>query len=135
MQAAKSSNLRISLLAVLATLVANCFAADYVHNPIAYHSQTDRGAYNYGYDTGLYGSHQFHQESKDASGQVNGRYGYTDPNGKLRLVYYTAGKDTGFQIVKDVDASSNEAPSLPLISKCFPPHNPFAPLLTYHCLY
>ena len=73
---------------------------DVVHNPIQYHSQTPRGSYNYGYDTGLYGSHQFHQENKDNHGVVRGRYGYTDPDGKLRLTYYTAGPD-GYNVIKD----------------------------------
>lgn len=76
-------------------------AEDYVHNPIQYHSQSPKGStYNYGYDTGLYGSHSFHQEKKDKNGQVRGRYGYTDPDGNLRLTYYTAGPQ-GFNVVKD----------------------------------
>ena len=75
-------------------------ADDLVHNPIQYHSQTPRGSYNYGYDTGLYGSHQFHQENKDNHGVVRGRYGYTDPDGKLRLTYYTAGPG-GYNVIKD----------------------------------
>lgn len=95
-------------LLALVVIASMAQAADYVHNPIQYHSQKESGAYNYGYDTGLFGSHQFHQERKDAQGDVRGRYGYTDPDGKLRLVYYTAGRD-GYNIVKDVDASSKDA--------------------------
>ncbi|XP_013772778.1 cell wall protein IFF6-like [Limulus polyphemus] len=64
---------------------------DYVHHPIQYHSQTDRGTYNFGYDTGLFGAHSFRQEYRDENGVVRGRYGYTDPYGKLRVVYYEAG--------------------------------------------
>ncbi|CAG2122758.1 unnamed protein product, partial [Medioppia subpectinata] len=75
---------------------------DYVHQPIHYHSQTDSGTYNYGYDTGLHGSHQFHQEHKDGNGVVRGRYGYTDPNGKLRLVHYKSGPK-GFEIISDTE--------------------------------
>lgn len=85
----------------LLTLIFPLFKAeDLVHNPIQYHSQNPRGSYNYGYDTGLYGSHQFHQENKDNHGVVRGRYGYTDPDGKLRLTYYTAGPD-GYNVIKD----------------------------------
>ena len=69
-----------------------------MHSPIQYHSQTESGSYNYGYDTGLLGSHQFHQERKDVDGQVRGRYGYTDPNGKMRTVYYKSGPE-GFEII------------------------------------
>lgn len=65
-----------------------------------------------GYDTGLFGAHQFHQERKDKGGQVNGRYGYTDPNGKLRLVYYTSGPQ-GYQAWGDLnpDGSPNTVQS------------------------
>ncbi|XP_053207109.1 uncharacterized protein LOC128391281 [Panonychus citri] len=87
---------------------------DYVHNPIQYQSQSDKGSYNFGYDTGLSGAHQFHQESKDDSGLVRGRYGYTDPDGKLRLVYYSSGSN-GFQAW---------GPDLPQpVSTSSPPHS------------
>ncbi|XP_076315696.1 adult-specific rigid cuticular protein 11.9-like isoform X2 [Tachypleus tridentatus] len=56
-----------------------------------YHSQTDRGTYNFGYDTGSFGAHSFHHEERDDNGIVRGRYGYTDPYGKLRIVQYEAG--------------------------------------------
>ncbi|XP_076318750.1 uncharacterized protein LOC143229826 [Tachypleus tridentatus] len=76
----------IGLVTVTAVL-----AVDYVHHPIQYHSQTDRGTYNFGYDTGLFGAHSFRQEYREENGIVRGRYGYTDPYGKLRVVYYEAG--------------------------------------------
>lgn len=87
-------------------IVVNC--EDYVHNPIQYHRQNPRsGSYNYGYDTGLFGSHSFHQENRDANnGQVRGRYGYTDPDGKLRLTYYTAGPQ-GFNVYPDGSSTSS----------------------------
>jgi len=84
-------------------LISLVSAEDYVHSPIQYQSQTDGGTYNFGYDTGLFGSHQFHQEYKDDSGQVRGRYGYTDPFGKLRLVHYTSGPQ-GYEVVSDTEA-------------------------------
>jgi len=50
-------------------------------------------------------------ENKDASsGQVRGRYGYTDPDGKLRLTYYTAGPQ-GFNVVPDTSKPTSAAPS------------------------
>lgn len=86
-------------------------AEDYVHNPIQYHSQSQKGTYNWGYDTGLYGAHQFHQENRDERGTVRGRYGYTDPDGKLRLTYYTSGAN-GYKTwvpgaSQDIDFSVN----------------------------
>ena len=67
-------------------------------SPIQYHSQSESGSYNYGYDTGLLGSHQFHHEHKQVNGQLSGRYRYTDPNEKLRTSYYKSGRQ-GFEII------------------------------------
>ena len=97
---------QLTVLAVTLVVTA-VHSADYVHNPIHYHSQAESGAYNYGYDTGLFGAHQFHQETKNADGTVNGRYGYTDPDGKLRLVYYIAGPGIGYNVVKDIYADKD----------------------------
>lgn len=72
-------------------IVTTVLAVDYVHYPIQYHSQTDRGTYNFGYDTGLFGAHSFRKEHRDESGIIRGRYGYTDPHGKLRVIHYEAG--------------------------------------------
>lgn len=96
----------------LIQLTCFVYCEDFVHNPIQYHRQNPRsGSYNYGYDTGLFGSHSFHMENKDASsGQVRGRYGYTDPDGKLRLTYYTAGPQ-GFNVVPDTSKPTSAAPS------------------------
>lgn len=44
-------------------------------------------------------------EYKDADGVVRGRYGYTDPNGKLRVVEYEAGPN-GFVARGDVGPDS-----------------------------
>lgn len=84
---------------LLVALLVDC--QEYDHEPVHYETRTGRGAYSYGYDTGLTGSHQFHQESRDEGGRVRGRYGYTDPNGKLRLVYYASGQD-GYSAWGDV---------------------------------
>ncbi|XP_022248219.1 uncharacterized protein LOC111087096 [Limulus polyphemus] len=66
-------------------------AVDYVHHPIQYQSKTDQNTYNFGYDTGLLGAHSFHHEHRDDNGIVRGRYGYTGPEGKLKVVEYEAG--------------------------------------------
>jgi hypothetical protein len=107
---------------IIATILLKSLvsAEDYVHSPIQYQSQTDSGTYNFGYDTGLFGSHQFHQEYKDDSGQVRGRYGYTDPFGKLRLVHYTSGPQ-GYEVVSDTEAdktpkTSGRTPPDPVIT-------------------
>lgn len=96
------------ILLVSSLFVLQVSSEDYVHNPIQYHRQNPRsGSYNYGYDTGLFGSHSFHQENRDAnSGQVRGRYGYTDPDGKLRLTHYTAGPQ-GFNVIPDTESTSS----------------------------
>jgi hypothetical protein len=98
----------ISSFVLSFSLLVSC--EDFVHNPIQYHRQNPRsGSYNYGYDTGLFGSHSFHQENRDArSGQVRGRYGYTDPEGNLRLTHYTAGPQ-GFNIIQDGSSGSTTA--------------------------
>ncbi|CAG2174197.1 unnamed protein product [Oppiella nova] len=99
----------VTVLSVL--MVGWVRSEDYIHQPIQYHSQTDSGTYNYGYDTGLFGAHQFHQEHKDAAGEVRGRYGYTDPNGKLRLVHYKSGPK-GFEIISDTESTNTERPTI-----------------------
>ena len=133
------------LLVILIVSLTSVRAEDYVHNPIQYHSQNPRGAYNYGYDTGLYGSHQFHQENKDNQGIVRGRYGYTDPDGNLRLTYYTAGPN-GFNVIKDEAAApqprhaESVAVTVPVPLPSTPAHHhhqpPSAPLVvTAPCRY
>jgi Insect cuticle protein. len=39
------------------------------------------------------GNVQYQQEEQLANGTVVGKYGILEPNGKLRLVHYTADKD------------------------------------------
>ena len=107
----KSEMCKVLVLPIL--FLTAVFAEDLVHNPIQYHSQTPRGSYNYGYDTGLYGSHSFHQENRNANGQVRGRYGYTDPDGNLRLTYYTAGPQ-GFNVIKDTPAPASAPVPVPV---------------------
>ena len=65
--------------------------------PIAILKQINKhnedGSYTYGYE-GADGS--FKIETKSASGEVKGKYGYTDADGKKRTVEYGANK-YGFQ--------------------------------------
>jgi Insect cuticle protein len=65
--------------------------------PIAILKQINKhnedGSYTYGYE-GADGS--FKIETKAANGEVKGKYGYTDGDGKLRVVEYGANK-YGFQ--------------------------------------
>ncbi|XP_074599454.1 uncharacterized protein LOC141853854 [Brevipalpus obovatus] len=92
------------------------------HDPIHYETRTGRGAYNFGYDTGLSGSHQFHQESRDESGRVRGRYGYTDPTGKLRLVHYSSGSD-GYNAWGDVPGPAPNPGFSPPVAYLKAPHD------------
>ncbi|XP_054153432.1 uncharacterized protein LOC128952119 [Oppia nitens] len=106
----------LSSIVTIVLLMYSVGAEDYIHQPVHYHSQTDSGTYNYGYDTGLFGAHQFHQENKDVNGDVRGRYGYTDPNGKLRLVYYKSGPK-GFEIISDTASGESTAQQKPKLPK------------------
>lgn len=58
-----------------------------------YSRHNDDGSYTYGYE-GADGS--FKIETKLATGEVKGKYGYTDETGKVRIVEYGANK-YGFQ--------------------------------------
>jgi len=53
-----------------------------------YHSQDEQGRAAFGHNE----PRQFHNAVRDAAGNVQGAYGYIDPNGKDVRVHYTAGK-------------------------------------------
>ncbi|OQR70735.1 hypothetical protein BIW11_11434 [Tropilaelaps mercedesae] len=96
-----SSAATAALLSVMIICAAaKCAQAiDYTHDQIQYQSlATKSGAYNFGYDTGVFGAHSFHRQWRDEAGEVRGQFGYTDPNGDLRTTHYKAGKD-GYQIL------------------------------------
>ncbi|CAG7817717.1 unnamed protein product [Allacma fusca] len=57
---------------------------------------TQDGSYHFGYDTGTDYDHSYREETRDANGRVEGRYGYIDPNGILRTVEYIA-DEKGFR--------------------------------------
>lgn len=65
-----------------------------------FHRQdTETGAYTFGYDTGPDDSSgHFRQEERLEDGSVRGRYGYTDPNGLVKIVDYFA-DESGFHIL------------------------------------
>ncbi|CAG2167427.1 unnamed protein product, partial [Oppiella nova] len=69
-------------------------------------------SYDFKYSTGSEGPAQlFREEHRDHDGTVRGKYGYVDPNGKLRVVEYTAGAN-GYQVSGDIGPDSevqNEA--------------------------
>ncbi|CAG2114862.1 unnamed protein product, partial [Medioppia subpectinata] len=59
-------------------------------------------SYDFKYSTGREGPAQlFREEHRDHDGTVRGKYGYVDPNGKLRVVEYTAGAQ-GYVVSGDV---------------------------------
>lgn len=58
-----------------------------------YHVQDELGQYSFGYDAGT----STREESRDAYGNVRGSFSYIDPNGKLHVQHYVAGKD-GFRV-------------------------------------
>ncbi|RXG56930.1 hypothetical protein Avbf_17222, partial [Armadillidium vulgare] len=53
-------------------------------------------SYRFGYDTGKGYNRQFRFEERDNYGEVKGRYGYFDKNGKLQVVNYSAHPKHGF---------------------------------------
>lgn len=91
--------MRRIFVCVLALCAHVSLGIDYTHDQIQYQSLgTKNGAYNFGYDTGVFGAHSFHQQWRDEEGEVRGRFGYTDPNGDLRITHYKAGRD-GYKIL------------------------------------
>ena len=60
------------------------------------------GSYTVGYEAS---DGSFKLETKDAEGNVQGKYGFVDKNGEIKIVEYTANNSTGF-------TSDLEAPQL-----------------------
>lgn len=53
---------------------------------------SDPASYQFSYNTGDTGAAKmFREEQRSANGQVNGKYGYVDPYGHMRIVQYEAG--------------------------------------------
>jgi Insect cuticle protein len=135
---------RFRVQVVLATLLALCAAQDYEdyqpssrqqHSPAAARYATEApkeepiailkqinkhnedGSYTYGYE-GADGS--FKIETKAANGEVKGKYGYVDGEGKQRVVEYGANK-YGFQPSGEgiTVSSSNSSPPEEIISSIY----------------
>ena len=66
----------------------------------------DDGSYTVGFEAS---DGSFRLETKDAEGNVEGKYGFLDENGEIKIVEYSANNSTGFQ-------SDLELPSLPVIA-------------------
>ncbi|XP_071519290.1 uncharacterized protein [Panulirus ornatus] len=60
------------------------------------HGQQGPHSYRFGYDTGKGYNRQFRYEERDGNGQVHGRYGFYDKDGKLQVVNYSAHPEYGF---------------------------------------
>lgn len=52
------------------------------------------GSYTVGYEAS---DGSFRLETKDAEGNVEGKYGFLDANGEIKIVEYSANNSTGFQ--------------------------------------
>ncbi|GIY77245.1 uncharacterized protein CEXT_291351 [Caerostris extrusa] len=61
----------------------------------------NKDSYKFGYDTGTGPSQSFREETRDSDGTVRGRYGFIDPLGTLRIVYYMA-DHTGFHVLSSL---------------------------------
>ncbi|GFT94223.1 uncharacterized protein NPIL_274831 [Nephila pilipes] len=94
-----------TLLSLLLTIPSAFLQEHAEHREFQYNSVVDpsTGRYNFAYDTGHDNeiAHSLHMQYQDANGVVRGRYGYTDPRGKLRMVEYEAGPN-GFVARGDV---------------------------------
>ncbi|GIY28807.1 uncharacterized protein CDAR_529691 [Caerostris darwini] len=94
-----------ALLNLLLVLPSVLLQEQTEHREFQYNSVVDpsTGRYNFAYDTGHDNeiAHSLHMQYQDADGIVRGRYGYTDPRGKLRMVEYEAGPN-GFVARGDV---------------------------------
>ncbi|XP_063877455.1 endocuticle structural glycoprotein SgAbd-8-like [Scylla paramamosain] len=66
------------------------------------------GSYTYGFEAA---DGTFKLETRDALGNVKGKFGYTDNEGKLKVVEYAAGNGTGFETQSDVISSESTPPS------------------------
>merc|ERR1719474_2004457 len=53
----------------------------------------DDGTYTVGYEAS---DGSFKLETKDAEGNVEGKYGFVDENGEIKIVEYSANNSTGF---------------------------------------
>ncbi|OQR70614.1 hypothetical protein BIW11_11524, partial [Tropilaelaps mercedesae] len=86
---------------------------------------TDTSEYSFGYDTGPENpSGHFRLEERMEDGSVRGRYGYTDPNGLLKIVEYFA-DDSGFHILN----VKTQSPKAKQESKVIDHPEPFGPFL------
>merc|ERR1712111_328989 len=63
------------------------------------------GSYTVGYEAS---DGSFRLETKDAEGNVEGKYGVVDENGEIKIVEYSANNSTGFQ--SDLEIPVPEAP-------------------------
>lgn len=74
-------------------------------------------AYNFHYSAGDAGGHQRTESGNGES--VSGSYSYVDPNGNLRTVSYTAGKD-GFKPTGDIGVDKKTADDAAAIAALAP---------------
>merc|ERR1719336_3151649 len=66
----------------------------------------DDGTYTVGYEAS---DGSFKLETKDAEGNVEGKYGFVDENGEIKIVEYSANNSTGF--ASDIELPTVELPT------------------------
>merc|ERR1719422_2336515 len=66
----------------------------------------DDGTYTVGYEAS---DGSFKLETKDAEGNVEGKYGFVDENGEIKIVEYSANNSTGF--TSDLELPTVELPT------------------------
>lgn len=87
---------------IVLTILFAIVCADKPSNQLIDEIQSIPTSYQFSYSTGNEGPAQsFREEQRSHDGSVIGKYGYVDPNGKLRVVQYRAGAN-GYSASGDV---------------------------------
>lgn len=71
----------------------------------------NKSSYQFGYDTGTGPSQSFREETRHSNGTVQGRYGFIDPLGTLRIVDYIA-DSKGFRILSSLKLTAGPSPTV-----------------------
>merc|ERR1712071_57890 len=72
----------------------------------------DDGSYTFGYEAG---DGSFRLETKDVDGQIRGKYGYVDQEGKVQVLEYLTGSNAGKSLGFQARGSLVPVPLIPVI--------------------
>jgi len=72
----------------------------------------DDGSYTFGFEAG---DGSFRVETKDIDGQIRGKYGYVDEEGKIQVLEYLTGSNAGKSLGFQARGSLVPVPLIPVI--------------------